>query len=311
MNDSRLINEAKTHIGLVGCGKWGRFILRDLLSLGCKCSVADLSDPAREEAACAGAEEVVRHISDLSESITGYIVATPATTHYEIVRELLARGRPIYVEKPLTDSIDTSAELARIGTGLLFVMEKWRYHPGIEAMAKIVGSRRYGKLLTLRCRRVQWNQSQTDVSPIWTLLPHDLSIVDHILGQLPSPIWSYVERDDDGTPLSLSARLDGMETTVFIEISSLVPIRERKVTLTFEGGTLMLEDPLAAELLFKAAGSKETDPCLGIPISTEQPLLSELRAFIDYLGGGAPPMTNCARAAQSVALIQQLLDMAT
>ena len=311
MNDSRLINEAKTHIGLVGCGKWGRFILRDLLSLGCKCSVADLSEPARNAAASAGAEEVVRIVSDFPGNITGYIIATPASTHYEVVRELLDRKRPIYVEKPLTDSVHTSADLAQKGAGLLFVMEKWRYHPGIEAMAEIVRSRRYGKLLTLRTRRVQWGQSQSDVSPIWTLLPHDLSIVDHILGQLPSPLWSYVERNDDGTPLSLNARLDGKETTVFIEISSLVPTRERKVTLTFEGGTLVLEDPLAAELLFKAAGSKETDPCLGIPISTEQPLLSELRAFIDYLGGGAPPMTDCARAAQSVALIQQLLDMAT
>ena len=80
-------------IGLVGCGRWGRFILRDLLSLGASVSVVARGDDARL-ASEAGAQVVAR-LDDLP-AVDGIVVATPTTTHADVIEALLPRGTPVY-----------------------------------------------------------------------------------------------------------------------------------------------------------------------------------------------------------------------
>jgi len=296
-------------VGLIGCGQWGRHILRDLLTLGCHCTVADPSPDARALAHHLGAAEIFTSAGVLPQTMDGYVVATPASTHYEVITRLLDRGRPIYVEKPLTDSAKSAARLAAAMPSRLFVMEKWRYHGAVQTMAELVRTGTFGKLRTIYCRRVQWGQSQLDVNPIWTLLPHDLSIVDHLLGELPTPQWAYAEHKDKGWPLCLHAQLKGGDTTVLIDVSSIVPTKERKLLLSLEKGSLVMDDPLADHLQFKAADSTNDTPITKIPVPTDMPLLLELRAFIQYLRGGPAPMTDGTRAARSVALIEQLIEL--
>lgn len=298
-------------IGLVGCGQWGQWILRDLVSLGCHCVVADLSAPGRELAMGLGAGDCVRHASELPRELDGYIVATPASTHQEVILSLLDRGRPIYVEKPLTDSAHTARSLAENAPHGLFVMEKWRYHGGVQAIADLCRSGRLGKVRAIHCRRVQSGQSQRDVNPIWTLLPHDLSIVDHILGELPTAIAADATHGPNGEALSLHAKLRAQDVEVFITISSLSAHKERSLLVSLEGGALSMVDPMADHILFKAAISPADEPAQQIPVGTEMPLLLELKAFIDHLQGGPPPMTEAARSAHSVTLIEQLLNMAS
>lgn len=298
-------------IGLVGCGQWGQWILRDLISLGCHCVVADPSAPGREHAVGLGARDCVSHASELPHELDGYVVATPASTHHEVVLSLLGRGRPIYVEKPLTDSAHTARHLAEIAPHGLFVMEKWRYHGGVQAIANLCRSGSLGKVRTLHCRRVQSGQSQRDVNPIWTLLPHDLSIVDHILGELPAAITAEATHGPNGEALSLDAALKTEDVEVFITISSLSAHKERSLVVHLEGGTLSMVDPMADHILFKADTSPVDAPAQQIHVGTEMPLLLELKAFVDHLQGGPPPMADAARSARSVVLIEQLLNMAS
>lgn len=298
-------------IGLVGCGQWGQWILRDLVRLGCHCVVADLSETGREHAMGLGAQSCVSRASQLPQELDGYVVATPASTHHEVILSLLDRHRPIYVEKPLTDSAHTARHLAEIAPHRLFVMEKWRYHGGVQAIADLCRSGRLGKVRTLHCRRVQSGQSQRDVNPIWTLLPHDLSIVDHILGELPTAITADATHGPNGEALSLHAVLKTEDVEVFITICSLSDHKERSLVVHLEGGTLSMVDPMADHILFKAATSAADEPSQRIPVGTEMPLLLELKAFVDHLQGGPPPMADAAQSARSVALIEQLLNMAT
>jgi len=298
-------------VGLVGCGQWGRHVLRDLLSLGCQCVVADPSAPARARALQAGATGVVTDAQALPADLAGYVVVTPASTHHGTVSALLNRGKPIYVEKPLTDQSATALELARRAEGRLFVMEKWRYHGGIQRMAELRRSGELGTPLSLHCRRVQWGQSQDDVNPVWTLLPHDLSIIDHVLGELPTPLTARAERcRHTGRPLSLYAHLMTRDVAVFVNVSSLAPIKERTVTLNFDQGTLIMANPLADHLLWKPVGGPADAPALTIPVSIRMPLLAELQAFVAHLAGGPAPMASCNEAARSVVLIDALLALA-
>lgn len=171
-------------VGLIGCGLWGRNILRDLRAEGADPLVADPTPAARDLAFHLGASCTVPFLDDLPE-VDGLIVATPASTHAAVVEQALERGVPVFVEKPLTTDAASADRLAARGADRLFAMHVFRYHHGVEALAGIAQTGELGPVVTLRSTRTHWGTPRTDVDSIWTLVPHDLTIALAILGQLP------------------------------------------------------------------------------------------------------------------------------
>jgi predicted dehydrogenase len=143
----------RTRIGLVGCGAWGRHILRDLLALGCEVTVVARSERTRAAAESGNAARVVRSITEVM-AVDGVVVATPTSTHAAVIEELLPLGVPIFVEKPLTDDPDAAERLAAVAPDRLFVMDKWRYHPGVELLGEIARNGELGEVVGLRTTRV-------------------------------------------------------------------------------------------------------------------------------------------------------------
>lgn len=86
---------APLRIGLVGCGGWGRYILRDLRSLGCEVTAVARSDVSRRTAVEGGAAHVVADPTRLAD-VAGVVVATPMSTHAAVIDALLDRGVPIF-----------------------------------------------------------------------------------------------------------------------------------------------------------------------------------------------------------------------
>ena len=183
-----------TPVGLVGCGRWGRFILRDLVALGCEVTVVSRTEAHRAHAREAGARQVVDDLSALP-AVAGVVVAVPVSAHADVVERVLLRGVPVFCEKPLTNDGARAAQLARAGEGRLFVMDKWRYHPGIRRLAEIARREELGKVVGLRTTRVQPGCPYTDVDAVWILAPHDLSIAIEVLGFVPEPRTAVVEHD--------------------------------------------------------------------------------------------------------------------
>ena len=128
-------------IGLVGCGNWGRHVLRDLIACGCEVEVVAVSPDSVDNARRGNATRIVARVADLGPA-DAVLVVTPATTHVEVIDEVLARqpGMPIYTEKPLAVDCSQAARVARDHAGNVFVMHKWRYHPGVLALAEIARS---------------------------------------------------------------------------------------------------------------------------------------------------------------------------
>ena len=102
-------------VGLVGCGRWGRHILRDLRSLGCDVPVVARSQASRQRAEEGGAAEIVAEMAAL-RGVDGVVVSTPTSTHAEVVEEALELGVPVYVEKPLTADLASARRLAAANT---------------------------------------------------------------------------------------------------------------------------------------------------------------------------------------------------
>ena len=297
-------------LALVGCGKWGAHVLRDLLALGSEVVVVARSAASRERAESGGASAVVASIEDLPE-VRGAVVVTPTTTHAEVLDELLDLGVPVFVEKPLADDPADAAALAARAPDRLFVMHKWRHHPGVEALASIARSGELGPVSSLHTTRIGWGNPHGDVDGVWMLAPHDVSIALEVLGRIPDPRAASIERSG-GMVTGLVGLLGNGRPTATIDVSIASGQRRRELRLVCEDGVAMLSDPYSEHVVV-TRGALQRDVTREDeqrPISTELPLLRELRAFISHLDGGRPPRSSAAEGAAEVAAISRLRELA-
>jgi predicted dehydrogenase len=294
-------------IGLVGYGAWGVHILRDLRSLGCAVHVAARSDADLRAAVEAGATAAVSSADELTE-VAGIVVAVPTSAHAEVVRRSAVHGVPVFVEKPLTANATEARELASAFDGRLFVMDKWRYHPGVEALAAIVRDRELGKPIGVRSVRRGWGHGHPDVDPVWTLAPHDLTIGLEILGEIP-PLVAAAGEWVGELLWGVTAML-GTDPWLVIETTGASHVRRREVHLVCEHGIAWLSDPYAEAIGIAPSAALGDEPHWR-PISTELPLLRELRAFVEHLGGGPPPRSSAAEGALVVERIAEIHTLAS
>ena len=297
-------------VALVGCGRWGQHVLRDLVALGCETVVVARSETSTRRAIEGGAGAVVRSVGELPE-VEGAVVVTPTTTHFQVVEELVDRDIPIYVEKPLTDNPQSAADLAARTPNRLFVMHKWRYHPGVEALASIARSGELGLVSGVRTTRVGWGNPHGDVDGVWMLAPHDISILLEILGTIPEPRAARAETV--GSLVTGLVGLLGDDPWGAIDVSIAHSDRRREIRLICEGGVAVLPDPYADHILItrgELMGPNVFPHTERRGISTELPLLCELRAFVEHLSGGEPPKSNAREAAEEVAAIGRLRELA-
>lgn len=293
----------------IGCGRWGRNILRDLRSLGVEVVVVDPDPAARSHAEQQGATTFER-VPQAPAGVSGYVVAAPTSLHADLIDPLLATGLPIYCEKPLTDSLARARDLAKhCPARNLFVMEKWRYHPGVRALREIAVSGELGAVRGLHCTRVQWNHSHRDVDATWILAPHDLSIAQSILGRVPEPRIAVAEGVREAGEGMIA--VFGEDPWFVMEISTIREQTRREIRLVCEHGVALIDDPLADHIKVVRTGDPDAPFAPELrPIPTEMPLLLELKAFVGYLDGGPEPLCGLDEAVASVECITRLRRLA-
>ena len=302
------MNSAK-RIGLVGCGLWGRNILRDLRELGCLVQVAEPSPDSRERASRLGAVSVFESPDDFGD-VDGLVVATPATTHARVVERLLHLDRPIFVEKPLTTDLESAERLVALAGDRLFVMHNWRYHAGIRALAAIASSGELGPVTGLYSTRMNWTSPRKDTDTTWTLLPHDLSIALAILGTIPPPHASVAEVID-GRIVGMTALL-GDKPWMVISVSNRVADKRREVRLHCRHGVASLPDGESGSVEITTRSEQEDGRAKVArrPLEGPPPLYAELQLFVDFLHGGPPPPTSAREGVEVVRNVVLLRELA-
>jgi predicted dehydrogenase len=186
-------------IAIVGLGYWGPNLVRNFASVegGVLRTCCDLDE--RRHKKLATQYPSVRFTTKFEDilvdaEIQAVAIATPVNMHYELAKRALSAGKHVLVEKPLTMRVDHAEELVALAEkkGLVLMVDHiFVYSPPVLKMKEIVDSGKLGKLFFIDTVRINLGMLQHDVNVVWDLAPHDLSIVDFILGRLPRSLAAF------------------------------------------------------------------------------------------------------------------------
>lgn len=213
---------------------------------------------------------------------------------------------PIYSEKPLTADVSEAERLVKALPDRLFVMEKWRYHPGVLELARLAKSGELGEIRGVAARRVSTRNPHPDVNTLWTHAPHDVSIALEILGDVP-PVRAATGEFVAGELRGATAIL-GDSPWLTIEVSDSAPDHRRETRVIGSEGAAMLDGGWAEHVTIRRFDGSEDER---IATPGELPLLAELRAFVAHVAGGPPPKSSAAEGLLTVRRVQQIIDVAT
>lgn len=238
------MTNAQLRVGVIGCGYWGPNLIRNFARHP-EARVNAVCDSLRQRAVRAGAEYRVPMVTDqpaelfASPEIDLVVIATPSFTHFELARAALDAGKHVLVMKPLTTRADEAEELCDLAArkGLLVAVDHTFVFTGaVRKMKELIDSGAIGELYYFDSVRINLGLIQTDVNVIWDLAPHDVSIMDFLLGRDAVAV-SAVGASHGGSPTENIAYVHvqfGGSLLGHIHVNWLAPA---KVRTTILGGS--------------------------------------------------------------------------
>jgi len=200
-------------MGVIGYGYWGPNIVRNFMNTDgvIMAAVCDIQAEAREKAARAWPG--IKTYSDCDEliksaDIDAIAVVTPVYTHYELARKVLENGKHVFVEKPFTSTVrqaEDLIELAERKNLTIMVDHTFLFTGAVRKIKELIDEESLGKLYYFDSTRVNLGLFQHDINVVWDLAPHDLAIMDYLIGEKPEYISATGQ-----------SHLNGMEDIAFI-----------------------------------------------------------------------------------------------
>jgi predicted dehydrogenase len=183
-------------VGVIGYGYWGPNVVRNLHSVE-DCQVVAVCDRSRDALKRVNRLyprlELTTDYADIlrSPDIDAVAVVTPVWTHFELAKAALENGKHVFVEKPFTSTsaqADELIELAERKNLKIMVDHTFLFGGAVRKIREVVDNGMLGPLYYFDSTRVNLGLFQHDVSVIWDLAPHDLSIMDHIITAKPEAV---------------------------------------------------------------------------------------------------------------------------
>jgi predicted dehydrogenase len=183
-------------VGVIGYGYWGPNIVRNLQSLD-RCQLVAVCD--KSPAALKRAQKVypgLQLTTDFSEILTSpdidaIAVVTPVWTHFELAKAALQNGKHVFVEKPFTSTPEQAEELIELAERKnlkIMVDHTFLFSGAVRKIRQIIDAGTLGPLYYFDSTRVNLGLFQHDVSVVWDLAPHDLSIMDYVIADKPEAV---------------------------------------------------------------------------------------------------------------------------
>jgi predicted dehydrogenase len=180
----------RVRAGVIGCGYWGPNLIRNFAHHE-DATVVAVCDTALDRAErMARTYGVPLATTDAQSVITSpdvdvVVVATPARTHAPLARAAIEAGKHVVVMKPMTTSSEAAEELVELAEQrgvVLAVDHTFVYTGAVRLMRELVAAGDLGEIFYVDSVRINLGAFQSDVNVIWDLAPHDVSIIDYVLG---------------------------------------------------------------------------------------------------------------------------------
>ena len=294
-------------IAVLGCGGWGRNIVRTVQQIGRLRSVVDPSEAGQKAAkelapnACVFAQpdEVFA-----DTSIRGVMIATPAETHYDMACRAIDAGKDVFVEKPLTIDVDEARDLvarAEAADRILMVGHLLEYHPAILKLKELIDSGELGKIRYVISNRLNLGKIRTEENALWSFAPHDIAVILRLVGGMPFEVvatgGSYVSPNIADVTVTQLLFDHGVRSHIFV--SWLHPFKEQKLVVV--GSKKMASfDDVAKELVLydQRVDWKQGQPVpvkgegVKVQYPADEPLKQECLHFINCIEKRQTPRTD-------------------
>ncbi len=242
--------------GVIGYGYWGPNVVRNLQSLDSVqvVSICDKNVCALERARKTyPGVHLTTDVSELlgSTEIDAIAVITPVWTHFDLARRALQNGKHVFVEKPFTSTSYQAEELIEIAARnrlAIMVDHTFLFTGAIKKIHQLIDDSTLGKLYYYDSTRVNLGLFQHDVNVLWDLAPHDLSIVDYLIGERPEAIVATGAAHLNGlTDVAYLTAYYPDNVIAHINVNWLSPVKVRTTLISGEKKMLVWNDLEADE----------------------------------------------------------------
>ena len=309
------------HVAVVGCGYWGSKHVRVLHD----------TDGVEEVVLVDSREDRVRKLSRsyktapwhtcltaALEHVHAVVVATPPSTHLAVALQAIEAGKHVLVEKPLAPTAEGARRLegAACAAGVtLMVGHTFEYNPAVRKLRELIQNEELGELYYIDSARLNLGLYQNDVNVILDLAPHDISIINHVLGRKPVAAQAWASRHahhrfEDVAYLRLfyDDFFDDRGLCANIHVSWLDPCKVRRLTAV-GSKKMAVYDDLAAEERIRVLDKgvclppdqgNLTQPPMSyrygdivVPfVAPDEPIALQDRHFLDCIASGKRPLTD-------------------
>ena len=308
------------NVAVVGCGYWGKNIVRNFYELGALRWVCDVNN---EVAAEAGHKYKVRTSNDPNEiladpKVEAVAIAAPASEHYELARKCLLADKHVFVEKPLALHLEDGrrlVELAHSRKRLLMVGHILQYHPAILKLKELITQGELGKINYIYSSRLNLGKLRTEENILWSFAPHDISAILFLLDEMPAKVASqggtYLNPQIADTTLTTCEFRSGVKAHIFV--SWLHPFKEQKLAIVGGRKMAVFDDTEHERKLVLYSHRIDwvsrmpvahKDGGEVVPLPAEEPLRRECEHFLQCVATGATPRTDGENGIQVLQVLE-------
>jgi len=326
------VNDKKVRVGVVGLGYWGPNLARNFdrlanaeLAYCCDLDEANLAKARELFPNAVVTDDLGRLLGD--DTLDAVVVATPVPAHYALGKRVLEAGKHAFIEKPIALKAAEAEDLlvtAEAKGVKLMVGHLLEYHPAVAKMKELIDAGELGRVYYAYANRLNLGKVRKDENALWSLGPHDISVINYLTGEEPEEVSArgecYLQDDVEDVVFGYIRYRSGM--VGHLHVSWLDPHKSRKITVVGEKKMVVFDDMEAdrkVTVYDKGATTTRTKfetygefvtlhfGDIHIPrIGNDEPLRLECRHFVDCILNGEQPRTDGHDALNVVRVLEAM-----
>lgn len=318
-----------TKVLLLGLGRWGVNHLRNLHAMPIQLHVAEVDATLLEPARKLGLSEsqLTTNYKECVQKVDCVVVVTPAQTHFPLSKEFLEAGKDVFVEKPITLVSEEARELAELAEKkkrILQVGHIFRFDPASKWLYEAIQAGQFGQLQILRSNFSGFKRPRNDSGIMLADAIHFVDLFNYFMGKQPARVFAankdFMRRGmEDASLLSLEYENGNHTTWGTIETNYFLPGKFRELTVIGSELSAVCDYNVSQYKIKTFANRhvkegnefKAVEGALHqVESAPEEPLLAELRAFVDSVQTRKAPRADGWAGHDSVRVLEAAMESA-